>query len=137
MMIINIFFHNRKQIKVFLCRCSNILAFPEQTNLTDIQHVLYGENLGLTLPMRDPWSHMRLEDIRQYDIPELDKLFSCGVVSVMERLAAMAGWPDPPPREGTESPLLRRLENTVMYSTSDDTGSEDVPNCPLRGGAGG
>ena len=79
------------------CSCNNTLALSAETTLDDVQHVLYGKDLGLSLPLRDPWSHIPLdpdpdpEQIRQYDIPALDRVFT-GVVSVVERLAAMGGW---------------------------------------------
>ena len=62
-------------------------------SLDDVQRVLYGKDLGLTLPARDPWSSLSVEHIKRHDISWLDELFtSSAPVSVLERLAAMAGY---------------------------------------------
>ena len=113
------------------CRCNNTLAFPAEITLDDVQHLLYGKDLGLSLPFRDPWSHMPLEQIRQYDIPALDRVFTGGgVVSVVERLAAMGGWHAEPAaaergeaRVGTR--LLRNRRGGGDQARSSD--EEDLP----------
>lgn len=119
-----------------------------------MQHVLYGKNLGLSLPARDPWSYSTLEDIKGEDVAWLDSVFTTAQgVSVMERLAAFAGGAAPPP--GTvphfaappADPQQLRIHDLDLSADppsdddgddADDMDGEDIvaPSHSLRGGAG-
>ena len=139
----------RSDYCITTCSCCNSLAYPREISIDDVQHVMYGSNLGLELPARDPWSYMTLEEIKSSDFPWLDNHFShAGSVPVMERLAAYAGArrrgdrnaPDrggPPAHPG----LVRRPPTAILFE--QDSGGEDSDNeedigpaMSLRGGAG-
>lgn len=123
--------------------CNNTLAFPAEITLDDVQHLLYGKDLGLPLPFRDPWSHMPLEQIRQTDVPALDRVFTGGgVVSVVERLAAMGGWhAEPAAAERDEACVGTRLlrnrrggGDQASSTEDDDQSGEHQGASSLRAG---
>ena len=67
------------------------MAYPAAIALDDVQRLLYGANLGLTLPARDPWSFSTADEIQRHDIPDLQPWFAtAGSVTVLERLAVYA-----------------------------------------------
>ena len=128
------------------CRCCNSLAFPTSISLDEVQHVLYGRNLGLELPARDPWSYMAPDDIKSGDLPWLQAQFAQGgTVSVMERLAAYAGAHErgeggmhfhggPPPHAA----MVRRPRAISFHAPAGEQPDDGdaSPRLSLRGGAG-
>lgn len=88
-----------------VCRCTNSLAYPAAVTLDDIQTVLYGSKLGLSLPARDPWSYTTPEVIKSEDVPWLDEHFrAAGGVSVVDRLSAFMAAADAPAGPDFEGP---------------------------------
>ena len=130
---------------------ANSLPYYQDKSIDDVQYVLYGHRLGLSLPARDPWSCCTPEDIKGEDIPWLDTVFTSALgVSVMERLSAFAshagGVPAGMPPFAAPPMHARQLRVNDFANVSpdvseagtldnDDEDDERMWSGPLRGGA--
>lgn len=135
---------------MYACSCANSLAYPQDISIDDVQYVLYGHRLGLSLPARDPWSYCTPEDIKGEDIPWLDTVFTTGQgVSVMERLSAFAGHaggvPTGMPHFAAPPMHAQQLRANDRAPSEDydlgvpcceDDADEQLSSGSLRGGAG-
>ena len=117
------------------CSCAKSLAHPGEITIDDVQLVLYGRDLGLTLPLRDVFSTMTSEHVKQHMLPWLDTIFtSSAPVSVMERLAAMAGYHDTAPggvHPGAPPSDAQRLRVHELQAAHDE---DDTGNTTSDGG---
>ena len=117
---------------IVVCRINNILAFPRSVTIEDLQQAVYGKDLGLLLPVRDPWSRMSLADVKKYDVPELDRTFTTpATVSVYERLAAMAGWDGGVASE--DIPAFRHARRLTALRLEENLSQDSVvPSAEIR-----
>ena len=52
---------------MLVCRNNTILAFSLRVTIEDVQQAVYSMNLGLLLPVCDPWLRMSVADVKKYD----------------------------------------------------------------------
>ena len=106
------------------------MAYPAAITLDDVQRLLYGANLGLSLPARDPWSFSTADEILRQDIPDLQPWFAtAGSVTVLEQLAvyAGAGFAADDPGVALQPAYELRLRRSPSPAGADDTPSDDRP----------